>query len=174
MDKFIIFAQEGNFDILFDIFNKPGYNISDSQLRNALFWAARNGHSKVVELLILNGADINYTYHRYNHLGHTYISNITKIAVLSNDINTVKTLIEYKSDINYSNPRIAATMYGNIEIMEYLLSKKADINAEQHGSCIPGGIFYNPITYNNTDAILPDGHSKLSANLGPFLCPISA
>ena len=97
MDNFIIFAQEGKFDILFDIFNTPKHNISDYQLRNALFWAARNGHSKVVELLILNGADIDRTYIYGGSI--SYISKIMKIAVLSNDISTIKTLVKYRSDI---------------------------------------------------------------------------
>jgi hypothetical protein len=36
-----------------------------------------------------------------------------KIAVLSNDISTIKTLVKYKSDINYSNPLITYAIYQN-------------------------------------------------------------
>ena len=64
------FAQEGQFDVLTKIFD-TNHQIYEYIIRNALFWSVRNGHYKVVELLLLNGADIGFIYNKYQIISLT-------------------------------------------------------------------------------------------------------
>lgn len=146
------FAQEGQFDVLTKIFD-TNHRIYEYIIRNALFWSVRNGHYKVVELLLLNGADIGFIYNKYQ---------IMNIAVLSDDIETINILIKYKADINYLNPLYTATKIGNIDIVKHLISIKADI--EPGHDFIESGLLYNPIRYNDFDILQLLIQSKVNIN----------
>lgn len=160
----IEFAQEGRFDILTTIFD-TNHQISEYIIRNALFWAVRNGHVKVVELLLLNGDDIRFIYNQYlfQQSGQQrYQRQIMNIAVSSGDIETINILIKYKADINYLNPLYTATKFGNIELVKHLISIKADI--EPICNVIESGLLYNPIRYNDLDILQLLIQSKVNIN----------
>jgi len=156
----VILAQEGRFDALTNIFNTI-YQISECIIQNALFWAARNGHTKVVELLLLNGADIGFIYNQ--SLFYPYNQQqIMNIAVSSGDIETVNILIKYKANINYLNPLYTATKFSNIELVKYLIFIKANI--EPNHDVIESGLLYNPIRYNDLDILQLLIQSKVNIN----------
>lgn len=118
--NFIYLAQEGKFDELFNIFNfrKPTYY----EINNALFWAARNGHSETVTLLLLNGADIGFTG------SHGMIQRkIIDGGISSGDIETIKILIAYNADLTHS--LTIATTHGHKDVVEYLISINVNINS---------------------------------------------
>jgi ankyrin repeat protein len=157
----VILAQEGKLESLVNIFSDGSVicKIGDGELRNALFWAVRNGHFKVVELLILNGADIEFIY--YNEQDELYRT-IMDIGISSGDIETVKILVKYKVDINYTNH--TPTKFGNnIDILKYLISINAKIEPN-HWRYIEYGILYNPIKYNDLDIVELLIQSKININ----------
>ncbi len=118
--NFIYLAQEGKFDELFNIFNSrtPTYR----EINNALFWAARNGHSETVKLLLLNGADI-----RFTGSNKMIQRKIIDGGISSGDIETIKILIAHNADLTHSLT-IAAT-HGHIDVVEYLISINVNINS---------------------------------------------
>lgn len=154
----ITYAQEGQFNTLTTIFNTNNHQISEYIIRNALFWATRNGHTKIVELLLLNGANIGFIYNQSQYNRYQ----IMNIAVSSGDIETVNILIKYKADINYLNPLHTAIKFGNIELVKHLISIKADI--EPNCNVITSGLLYNPIRYNDLDILQLLIQSKVNIN----------
>ena len=129
-------AGEGRFDIVKYLIDH-GADVSkkDDHKRTALHYAIERGDLKVVEVLLSKGAEIDVEdrYHRTPLLlaagrGH-------------NDISLC--LVDHGADVNKKNegPRRTALHYaserGDLEVVEALLSKDAEIYVEDRNRCTP-------------------------------------
>ena len=86
--------------------------------------ASESGHPDVVELLLMNHADINVR----GRFGETALH----YAVNKGDAKTAEVLLKYKADINAQNDNhIPPICYAfkNVEVLKVLLAHGADINA---------------------------------------------
>lgn len=131
-----------------------------------LFHACRNGFLEIIELLIENGADVNVKIDHgspliENMLYHSKNLDVIKLLIskgadirnalhsVRNDIKTIELLIDNGADINARTPSGGtplhfACMNGNIDVVEFLISKCADISGDEntnhghtilHGAC---------------------------------------
>lgn len=101
-------------------FRKSKYALGNT----ALIEAARYGYSKIVKLLIENGADINQT----NYMGNTALM----YASANRHLDCVKELLEQGAnveiaDINNDTPLLIASAKGYFEIVEILLKQGANV-----------------------------------------------
>jgi hypothetical protein len=89
-----------------------------------IMWAALNGHTEIVKVLLANRADVNAKTSN----GHTALMCVTK----GTSIGTM--LLAAGADVNASRddgltPLIQAVLTGNREMVTALLAKEADVNA---------------------------------------------
>ena len=101
--------------------NAPGY------IGNALQLASKNGYEKIVEVLLINGADVNVTNPKERRTA-------LQLALWGGYENIVKTLLEKGAEINaqtgdFGNPLQLASQWGHEKIVEMLLVNGADVNA---------------------------------------------
>ncbi len=109
----------------------PGIDVNKASKKGytPLYWAARDGHTEIVKLLLAApGIDIS----NWNALS---------IAVLKNDCNTIKQLLQSGADVNKAdmkgeNPLYWAAMFGHTECVKLLLAAPGiDVNkANKYGT----------------------------------------
>ena len=113
----------------FLINNGADINVKNNHGETPLMYASKLHNIKVVELLIQKGANIN----AFNNYGNT------ALIYGVNNLETVKLLVENGADVNFykggSTALISACDYSperNIDVIKYLVSKKANINAQDN------------------------------------------
>ncbi|MEI0612043.1 ankyrin repeat domain-containing protein [Brachyspira pilosicoli] len=113
----------------FLINNGADINVKNNHGETPLMYASKLHNIKVVELLIQKGADIN----AFNNYGNT------ALIYGVNNLETVKLLVENGADVNFykggSTALISACDYNperNIDVIKYLVSKNANINAQDN------------------------------------------
>ena len=109
--------------------NGADINVTNEDGETPLMYASKLHNIKVIELLIQKGADIN----AFNNYGNT------ALIYGVNNLETVKLLVENGADVNFykggSTALISACEYSherNIDVIKYLVSKKANINAQDN------------------------------------------
>ena len=121
--------DENSFVAEYLINNGADINVKNNHGETPLMYASKLHNIKVVELLIQKGADIN----AFNNYGNT------ALIYGVNNLETVKLLVENGADVNFykggSTALISACEYSherNIDVIKYLVSKKANINAQDN------------------------------------------
>ena len=109
--------------------NGADINVTNEDGETPLMYASKVHNIKVIELLIQKGADIN----AFNNYGNT------ALIYGVNNLETVKLLVENGADVNFykggSTALISACEYSperNIDVIKYLVSKNANINAQDN------------------------------------------
>ena len=109
--------------------NGADINVTNNHGETPLMYASKVHNIKVVELLIQKGADIN----AFDNYGNT------ALIYGVNNLETVKLLVENGADVNFykggSTALISACEYSherNIDVIKYLVSKNANINAQDN------------------------------------------
>ncbi|AGA67448.1 ankyrin repeat-containing protein [Brachyspira pilosicoli P43/6/78] len=109
--------------------NGADINVTNEDGETPLMYASKLHNIKVIELLIQKGADIN----AFNNYGNT------ALIYGVNNLETVKLLVENGADVNFykggSTALISACEYSherNIDVIKYLVSKNANINAQDN------------------------------------------
>ena len=108
-----------------------GYKVDerDAEKRTALMYAAFNGQTELVKIMIKAGADVN----AQDKIG---TSPLMFAASAPGAVETVKVLLEAKAEINMvdSNEHFSALMWaaaeGQAESVKFLLSKGADLTLQ--------------------------------------------
>lgn len=122
--------------------------------QTALMWAAGRGHSEAVAALIEHGADIHArslvrTHYvksekeqdssdDYKHWVEKGGNNALMFAARAGDLASARHLVDAGSDVNASNafgtsPLIMAVHSGNVDLINYLLSRGANIDDDSSG-----------------------------------------
>ena len=109
--------------------NGADINVTNEDGETPLMYASKVHNIKVIELLIQKGADINV----FDNYGNT------ALIYGVNNLETVKLLVENGADVNFykggSTALISACEYSherNIDVIKYLVSKNANINAQDN------------------------------------------
>ena len=109
--------------------NGANINVTNEDGETPLMYASKVHNIKVIELLIQKGADINV----FDNYGNT------ALIYGVNNLETVKLLVENGADVNFykggSTALISACEYSherNIDVIKYLVSKNANINAQDN------------------------------------------
>jgi ankyrin repeat protein len=95
-----------------------------------LLTAVKIKNAGIAEQLLKAGADVNYVQST-----NTFKVNLLILAVINDDIPTIKLLIEHKVNINWKDgfgdtALMYAAQTGNMLIINYLLDNGADIHAK--------------------------------------------
>lgn len=90
-----------------------------------VMWAAVNGNTKMIKMLVKNGAWVNYL--------NSAVVNALWLAADNGHLGAVKELVKSGAHINNRNvenisPLMAAAMHGHYAVVQYLINAKADIN----------------------------------------------
>jgi ankyrin repeat protein len=114
-------AFQGEYEIMRNLVNE-GASVDDvmyDQGPTALYFAVEARRLDMVQLLLENGATVD----RYNR---TF-----EVAVLNNDLNIVKVLLEAGADINLCMPDciLLAAGEGNYDILKLLIDRGVDVDA---------------------------------------------
>ncbi|WP_288686012.1 ankyrin repeat domain-containing protein, partial [uncultured Brachyspira sp.] len=109
--------------------NGADINVTNEDGETPLMYASKVHNIKVIELLIQKGADVN----AFDNYGNT------ALIYGVNNLETVKLLVENGADVNFykggSTALISACEYSherNIDVIKYLVSKNANINAQDN------------------------------------------
>jgi ankyrin repeat protein len=152
------YAAEGNVEEaskLLDSGNIRDINEADEYGYTALMWAVEHGHTKVVKLLLDNGADVNSRALRRGLKKSTAFKN----AVTYGHTEIVKLLLQCRNlDINAQGDTgvdtalMLAASHGHTEIVKLLLASGADINLRSES-----------IYHNNTALMFANlhGHTEI-------------
>ncbi|KAJ5827865.1 hypothetical protein N7447_004628 [Penicillium robsamsonii] len=129
---------------------KHDINAADEIRGNPLIWASREGHDKIVQILLEDGADVNAQGGEYG--------NALQAASWGGHDKIVQTLLERGADVNaqggyYGNALQAASWGGYDKIVHTLLERGADVNAQ-------GGYYGNAL-----QAASWRGHDKIVQTL---------
>jgi ankyrin repeat protein len=130
-------AEQGNCDKIKKLIQQEkgiDINQADTNGYTPLYLAAKNGHTKVVELLLKHGADINKT--------NNYDTTPLLMAIINNRIDIVQLLLEHSADINQADkedttPLHWAAINDHTEAVQLLLKNGADINKADNYGCTP-------------------------------------
>ena len=127
--RYYYYKNENSSAAEFLINNGADINVTNEDGETPLMYASKLHNIKVVELLIQKNADIN----AFNNYGNT------ALIYGINNLETVKLLVENGADVNFykggSTALISACEYSherNIDVIKYLVSKKANINAQDN------------------------------------------
>ena len=123
-------AYDGNLKILQTLImhNNDYVNDGDKTNRTPLYYAVSEGHIEIVNYLLSNKADVSVK----NHYGW----NVYHCAAIKGNLELLQELImhnnDYVNDVTIGNwsPLHHAVSEGHIEIVNYLLSNKADVSVK--------------------------------------------
>ncbi|KAJ5651196.1 uncharacterized protein N7484_004919 [Penicillium longicatenatum] len=106
---------------------KHEINTADDTGANPLMWASRNGHDKIVQMLLERGAEVNAQGGRHG--------NALQAASFRGHDKIVQMLLERGANANayggvYGNALQAASFRGQDKIVQMLLERGADVNAQ--------------------------------------------
>ncbi|KAJ6103492.1 hypothetical protein N7486_005919 [Penicillium sp. IBT 16267x] len=106
---------------------KHDINTADDTGTYPLMWASRNGHDKIVQILLEHGADVNA---QGGHYGNALYA-----ASWEGHDKIVQMLLEHGADVNaqggdFGNALQAASSKGHDKIVRMLLEHGADVNAQ--------------------------------------------
>jgi ankyrin repeat protein len=110
-------------------------NQQDNNGETALHKAARAGHQNIVEMLLAQGASIDIPTKN----GHTALSQ----ATMGGKLEVVKELVNCGADVNIKvtsseyTPLYLAADRGNLELVEYLLTKHANVDVQNSVGITP-------------------------------------
>jgi ankyrin repeat protein len=126
--------------------NRKDVNIPDDTGTYALIWASLNGHKKIVQLLLEQGANVDAQGGRYG--------NALQAACYAGHYEIVQTLLEQGANVDarggrYGNALQAACYAGHYEIVQTLLEQGANVDAR-------GGRYGNAL-----HAVCSAGHYKI-------------
>ena len=100
-----------------------------------LYYATKNKHTNAMRLLLECGADPNYI----DMISENSINeSLLHLAVSNGNVDSVQLLIDYGADIHvcdrFGNSLFDyAAHYGHIDMLEFLISKGANMNATEIG-----------------------------------------
>jgi ankyrin repeat protein len=104
--------------------NKADVNYLDKKEHSVLYYAEKLNNSKIIKLLKRSIRE---------YAGSDFKENRLLGAIDADDLEYIRLLVDQGADVNQKinsyTPLMIACEQGNLEIVEYLLSKKADINA---------------------------------------------
>lgn len=102
--------------------NPDTVNSKNASGHSPLILAAYNGQSEMVDVLIQNGADVNYTFSQGAAIhGAAFKGYLSIVALL---VNNGASLDE--GDQNKTTPLIYATIFGHDEVAKYLFERGAN------------------------------------------------
>jgi ankyrin repeat protein len=132
-------------------------NQINSEGNSLLIIASMNGSNDMVELLLQNGASIDY---RSTNFGMSALY----IASQQNHISVVTLLLDHKADINAPskggfNSLYIASQHGHHHIVNLLLERNADINTQSDNGSTPLIIASQKGHYKIVDLLLSKGSS---------------
>ncbi|KAJ5865176.1 uncharacterized protein N7529_007092 [Penicillium soppii] len=107
--------------------DKSDVNTPDDSITYPVMWASVNGHDRIVELLLEQGADVNA---QGGHFGTAF-----QAACYKGHDKIAQMLLERGADVNtqggeYGNALQAACYKGHDKIAQMLLERGADVNAQ--------------------------------------------
>lgn len=128
-------AKNGHLELVSFLISK-GANLETQEgvQGTPLIQAAGNGHVEIVKLLIAKGADVN---------AQTYQNNTALISPNKNSLEISQILVEHGAKIDHKGEydrtalHIAAGYHRPLALVDYLLSKGADINVQDHFGITP-------------------------------------
>ena len=120
------YATKHNIEII-EFFLQLGSNINQNgESGTPLYWATRFGNAEAVEYLILKGANVNL-----ESFGNDKIPLIA--STCNGNLKIVRLLLEGGAEIDcnsesFGTPLSCAVENGHLNVVEYLIKEKADIN----------------------------------------------
>lgn len=107
---------------------EAGAEVNEKRMgsRTALLLAAQNGHNEAVRMLLDNGADMNVSVGMDN-------MKVVQWAMFTKKKDTVELLLDRGADLG-PTPLIGPASQGDLEMMELLVSRGADINEKRLAS----------------------------------------
>uniref|UniRef100_A0A8C6K492 Uncharacterized protein n=1 Tax=Melopsittacus undulatus TaxID=13146 RepID=A0A8C6K492_MELUD len=147
---FLLASEKGHVDMINNLITlKLFTSEKDKEGNTALHLAAKNGHTEVVKILLEQWGEINDLNEVRAQNLLKYIESIIfppqqknsplHLAVISNQLPVVKSLLDANHDINSLNHRQETPLHlaadlGNVELVEVLLKAGCDLRAaDKHG-----------------------------------------
>ena len=168
-------SARGHFDIVKFLLDSGALvdklAIFETILQTSLYIATMNGFTDIVKLLIDRGADVNFSMSNGEDKN---ISSVLEEAVDNRNPEIVRHLIDAGASVNirsyygYHTPIYTAAANGDLEIVQYLLNKNAEVNvvdeigstplniAVRHGNLNVARILLNA----DADPNIPDGFNR--------------
>ncbi|KAJ3835713.1 ankyrin repeat-containing domain protein [Lentinula raphanica] len=110
-------------------------NVQVGKYGNALLAATSGGDLAIVKFLVEKGANVNAQ--------HGFYGNALQLAVDEEKWEIAKYLVEIDADVNTQiNGLQAVAIWGNLDIMKFLVAKGADVNAHggQYGTALQAAV----------------------------------
>ena len=106
--------------------HKADVNVVDKDQTTALMIACEKGNAALVDALLKVGADVS----KKSKYGDTALSK----AIAGHQVRIVQTLVKNSSHFDRREALFSAVIAGNLEIVQFLLTKDADVNMRGFGS----------------------------------------